>query len=313
MDISVIIATYNRASILRGTLESLAALQPQGITHEIIVVDNNSSDNTKAVVEEFAQRAPIRYLFEERQGKNHALNAAVEVAQGELLVFTDDDVFVPADWLDRYWAAAQAHPEADVFGGSVVDRLPANAPLWIHVVLRPVDFGSGERPLVPGQYFLGANMAVRASVFRSGVRFDPGIGPTGEHTRLKGSETSIQVELEKRGCQRVSVGGEAVVHRVDAHPWMFSRACQFKRMYQVARGNTRLGLTWTGTWRIAGVPVARLYYATKALLRCIAVRATFRSVDVCFSADMELAQHLGVLHEAILAYWRRGVGRNRER
>jgi len=128
MDISVIIATYNRASILRGTLESLAALQPQGITHEIIVVDNNSSDNTRAVVEEFAQRAPIRYLFEERQGKNHALNRAVEVAQGELFVFTDDDVFVPADWLDRYLAAAQAHPEADAFGGSVVARLPANAP-----------------------------------------------------------------------------------------------------------------------------------------------------------------------------------------
>ena len=166
MDISVIVATYNRAGILKGTLESLAALRPQGVTHEIIVVDNNSSDNTREVVEEFAQRAPIRYLFEERQGKNHALNAAVEVAQGELLVFTDDDVFVPADWLDRYWAAAQAHTEADVFGGSVVARLPANAPQWAHHPWLPfgaLDLGSERRPLAPGKYFAGANMGVRAA------------------------------------------------------------------------------------------------------------------------------------------------------
>jgi len=304
MDISVIVATYNRAGILKGTLENLAALRPQGVTHEIIVVDNNSSDNTRAVVEEFAQRAPIRYLFEERQGKSYALNTAIEVAQGELFVFTDDDVFVPADWLDRYWAAAQAHPEADVFGGSVVARLPASAPQWAHhsrADFGQLDLGNDARSLSSGEYYLGANTAVRASALKSGVQFAPDGVPQREL-----EDIAIQVALEKRGCRRVSIGGEPVIHRIDAHPWMFSRAYQFRRVYHTARGMVRLGLAWTGTRRIAGVPVARLYYATKALLRCVAVRVTFRSVDVRFGADMELAHHLGVLHETILACRRRG-------
>jgi hypothetical protein len=225
------------------------------------------------------------------------------------LVFTDDDVFVPADWLDRYWAAAQAYPDAGIFGGSVIARLPANAPRWAHhprADFGQLDLGNDGRSLSSGEYYLGANTAVRASALKSEVRFDPGIGPAGERTKIKLQDIAIQVALEKRGCRRVSIGGEPVIHRIDAHPWMFSRAYQFRRVYQTARGMVRLGLAWTGTRRIAGVPVARLYYATKALLRCIAVRVTFRSVDVRFGADMELAHHLGVLHETILAYRHRG-------
>src|SRR4051812_41821624 len=90
---SVVIATYNRAADLRETLASLAALRPDG-PWEAIVVDNNSTDGTRALVEELAPGfpAPLRYAFESTQGRSAALNTGIAQARGEIVVTTDDDV-----------------------------------------------------------------------------------------------------------------------------------------------------------------------------------------------------------------------------
>ena len=112
---SVVIATYNRAADLRDTLASLAKLQPDG-PWEVIVVDNNSPDNTRAVVEDAIPSFPadLRYLFEREQGRSPALNAGIRSARGAIIVTTDDDVRVPADWLNRAaeglsgWAATMS-------------------------------------------------------------------------------------------------------------------------------------------------------------------------------------------------------------
>ena len=92
MKFSVIIATYNRADSLRETLASQAKLQTKE-DWELIVVDNNSTDHTRAVVEEAAKSFPVelRYLFEAEQGKFAALNQAVLAARGEINATTDDD------------------------------------------------------------------------------------------------------------------------------------------------------------------------------------------------------------------------------
>ena len=99
---SIVIATYNRAADLRETLTSLAGLQPDG-PWEVIVVDNNSPDDTRAVVQAAAASfpVPLRYLFEREQGRSPALNCGIRAAAGAIIVTTDDDVRVPADWLNR--------------------------------------------------------------------------------------------------------------------------------------------------------------------------------------------------------------------
>ena len=99
---SIVIATYNRAADLRDTLKSLAGLQPDG-PWEVIVVDNNSPDDTRAVVWKPRPSfpAPLRYLFEREQGRSPALNCGIRAAAGDIIVTTDDDVRVPADWLNR--------------------------------------------------------------------------------------------------------------------------------------------------------------------------------------------------------------------
>src|ERR1700730_5420887 len=102
MDVSVIICTYNRAESLRRTL---AALQSQrtapGLTWELVLVDNNSNDRTREVVEAFKASSDIStvYVFEGRQGKSIAQNTGLDVAVGELLAFTDDDCRPEPTWI----------------------------------------------------------------------------------------------------------------------------------------------------------------------------------------------------------------------
>lgn len=100
MMISVILCTYNRAESLRDTLRILAAQRlPHGVPCELLVVDNNSSDRTRHVVEE-TQAAfpwPLRYLFESRQGKTYAMNHGVRESRGDVIVLTDDDTLPEPD------------------------------------------------------------------------------------------------------------------------------------------------------------------------------------------------------------------------
>jgi glycosyltransferase involved in cell wall biosynthesis len=131
--VSVIVCTYNRCESLR---ETLAALQGQ-VVHpetrlEIIIVDNNSSDQTRDVIQEAAKqtRWPLAYCFEGRQGKSHALNQGIRRAQGEFLLFTDDDVVPDDRWVQGLHDALMLH-RADVAGGPIRPLWLGTAPWWL--------------------------------------------------------------------------------------------------------------------------------------------------------------------------------------
>src|SRR5580658_11381821 len=107
MKITVVICTYNRSASLGKTLASVAvSTMPDSVAWEILVIDNNSRDKTREVVEEFVHRYPdrFRYVFEPKQGKSNALNTGIREARGEILAFTDDDVTVEAGWLQNLCA-----------------------------------------------------------------------------------------------------------------------------------------------------------------------------------------------------------------
>ncbi len=102
MNISVILCTFNRCRLLQAALESaVASRMPPGTGWEVLVVDNNSKDQTREVVEDFSRRYPgrFRYLFEGRPGKSYALNTGIAAAKGDVLAFMDDDVTVDPEWL----------------------------------------------------------------------------------------------------------------------------------------------------------------------------------------------------------------------
>ena len=131
MKYSVVIATYNRARDLRDTLQSLAALDADG-PWEVIVVDNNSPDDTRHVVESMVADYPVdlRYVFEREQGRSPALNAGIRAARGRIIVTTDDDVRVERDWLNQASAALTRH-RCDYVGGRVLPIWGARPPAWI--------------------------------------------------------------------------------------------------------------------------------------------------------------------------------------
>lgn len=182
MKYSVVIATYNRAADLRDTLASLAGLRPAA-PWEVVVVDNNSSDDTRAVVESAARSfpAPLRYVFEREQGRSPALNAGIRVAQGDVIVTTDDDVRVDSDWLDRAGNALDAL-DCDYVGGRVLPIWGGPRPAWLPnhggkhwAVIALLDYGN--TPLEFGARVpLGVNMAFRRSAFDRAGLLDPHTG-----------------------------------------------------------------------------------------------------------------------------------------
>jgi GT2 family glycosyltransferase len=182
MKYSVLIATYNRAADLRATLASLACLQADG-PWEVIVVDNNSTDDTRAVVENAARAFPVElhYHFEPHQGRSPALNRGIAAARGEIIVTTDDDVRVTPDWLNAAARGLNAR-DAGYVGGPVLPIWRGRRPSWLSnrsgrhwAVIALLDYGPQPREFgarVP----LGVNMAFRRCAFdRAGV-FDPDIG-----------------------------------------------------------------------------------------------------------------------------------------
>ena len=130
MRASVIICTYNRCESLRRTLETLSLMVvPPGLDWELLIVDNNSKDATKQACADFQQRLPLRYLFESKQGKSHALNLAVAVAKADLLIFCDDDVDVDPE-LDgaAIGTGRGVIPKAAFFSGRVIPRWETTPP-----------------------------------------------------------------------------------------------------------------------------------------------------------------------------------------
>ena len=182
MDYSVVIATYNRAADLRDTLRSLSGLRPNG-PWEVIVVDNNSTDDTRRVVEDAARDFPVqlRYLFEREQGRSPALNAGIRAARGAIIATTDDDVRVPPGWLN---AAAEglAGLQCDFVGGRVLPIWRAPRPRWLPdrggkqwAVIALLDYG-GEPLEFGARVPLGVNMAFRREAFDLAGLLDPNTG-----------------------------------------------------------------------------------------------------------------------------------------
>ena len=132
MSVTVAICTFNRAESLRRSLKSLAAMRvPSGLSWELIIVNNNSTDHTDDVVEEYRDRLPLRREFEPRPGLSNARNRAIDIAKGEYIVWTDDDVVVDAGWLTAYVEAFRRWPDAAVYGGRIKPRYEPPVAKWI--------------------------------------------------------------------------------------------------------------------------------------------------------------------------------------
>jgi len=106
--VSIVIATRNRQALLGRTLDVLAGQRWPAGQCEIIVADNGSTDGTPEAVERaMTGEICVRYLFVPTPGKSHAVNAALGVARGDLIAFTDDDVQPSPEWVAAWASTAE--------------------------------------------------------------------------------------------------------------------------------------------------------------------------------------------------------------
>jgi glycosyltransferase involved in cell wall biosynthesis len=223
-DITVLIPTYNRAEILRETLEAMSIVNRDGLSVEFVVIDNNSKDNTKEVVESFTDILPLRYLFEPRPGKHCALNCALDtVALGQIVVFTDDDISPSQGWLQAMIECTRRWPDHKIFGGGSKIVWPdGEAPGWATLPgCSTMGLGYGDHspferecPYPPGSARPpGPNYWMRREIFDSGRRYDESVGPHPTIER-RGTEMSMLLKLKNEGYEIIYCPDAWIKHRV---------------------------------------------------------------------------------------------------
>jgi glycosyltransferase involved in cell wall biosynthesis len=310
-DATVLIATYNRAVLLDETLTWLARMRvAPSLRWDVIVIDNNSTDDTRAVVERHVPDFPVRlhYLFEARQGRSSALNAGIAAASGTVLAFTDDDVRVVDGWLDAACGPLVGGDSTIAYSGGPVRPIwGAEPPAWLDLDRGDL-WGTiaiqnhGDRSFVyeEGRKVpLGANMAVRREVFDKIGGFRPDLGRTGGRLVLGQEVPELLLRARAAGLRGMYVPAMVVHHHIPAsrltpayfRRWWFGKGVSrsaLDRMQPV----TELGVDLRTTAHLLGVP--RFMYGSfvRDLVAMVVARLRRRRADA-FRHEMMVAYFAG--------------------
>jgi glucosyl-dolichyl phosphate glucuronosyltransferase len=215
---TVAVITYNRSRFLKETLVDLVRQDYPAGHWEILVIDNNSTDDTAAVVAAFASQNPApRHVIETEQGLDHGRNRAIEEARGELLVLIDDDVLMGPDWLNQLTApfSPQDSGRIGVVGGEVIPIFPDGLPDWLRGAHRPLAFRADAGPLPPGQSPMGANFAFPRSVFARLGKFNTALDRQGS-ALFGGGDTEMIRRIRAAGLEVWFVPAARVQHQMPA-------------------------------------------------------------------------------------------------
>jgi glycosyltransferase involved in cell wall biosynthesis len=282
MDITVLLCTYNRSKDLAAALKSaVASVLPGSVQWEILVVDNNSNDRTREVAADFCNRysSRIRYLFEPRQGKSHALNSGIRAAHGNILAFMDDDVRVEPDWLRNLTAPLQDGEWAGS-GGRVIPEWSRPAPRWLspqawYAAGPLVKFDLGDKPGELSEPPFGTNMAFRKSVFEKHGDFLLELGPR-PGSEIRNEDTEFGARVLAAG-ERLRYEPSAIVyhpvpenrvHKEFFLAWWFHKGEASIRQFGIRDGTKyffagvplylfRNLAVWSLRWMLAFTPVLR--------------------------------------------------------
>ena len=295
-EISVVICTYNRAELLRLALTSLLRQSPANITYEVVVVDNNSTAETRAVVDELAQSdARVRYVRETRQGNAYARNTGVAEARAPIVAFLDDDVTVRDHWVELIPRKFK-ESNAGFIGGKVLPRWEQPPPSWLGKAnwapIAALDYGdtpfsiTADNPLC----LLTANIAFKKEVFAQHGEFSAAVQRTGD------SIGSLEDHEFLTRLLRTGVAGLYVPEMiVDAFVGSERMTKAYHRRWHTGHGHFYAVMNdpeWErSTYRLLGVP-GHLY------------RETARNAFVWFTRMLAGKTNVAFVNECRLRFFR---------
>lgn len=217
MTLSFIICTYNRDKYIYQCLSRLAANSHQD-DWEIILVDNHSSDDTAVQCQRFATDyswVNYHYFVEMQQGLSFARNRGIKEANGEWLVFLDDDAMVESDYVNHLLDLLRQYPEAGAFGGQITPFFEEKEPEWMSRwtmgFVSAIDMGEKVCVFPRGKFPIGANMGIARSVIRQIGVFNTALGRTKE-TLLGGEEKDLFLRIQAKDISVLYFPGIKVQH-----------------------------------------------------------------------------------------------------
>lgn len=204
--ISVVICTYNRAAYIQEAMESLYTQTLARDMYEVIVVNNNSTDNTETICMAFIEShndASFHYYNEPQQGASFARNTGALYVQSPLLCFMDDDAVAEPDYLERIVRFFEEHPDAGGLGGRIIPRYIPSAPVWMsHYVSSLVGhfhYSGTMVPFKPGKYPLESNMIIRKADFDAIGGFNSALPGVVGTLRIGGEGKDFFLRLQALG------------------------------------------------------------------------------------------------------------------
>jgi glycosyltransferase involved in cell wall biosynthesis len=226
---------------------------------EILVIDNNSTDDTRDLVEKAADTALVktRYLLERKLGLSHARNAGIDKARGEIVLFIDDDALAEADWLSRMLQAFE-DPEVAAAGGPVRPQWETERPSWLPEkwlsylsieefsdLLATKEFTNQRSPV-------GTNMAYRKTSLGKDIRFPTALGRKGTNL-ISNEEVVLCREVLANGGVIRFVPQAVVYHQIASE--RVTKRWFYKRIYGqglsetlISRNSTLAHLRDAVTW-----------------------------------------------------------------
>ena len=217
--LTAIICTYNRAKYIGNLLDSIAANDLEKSEYEIVLVDNNCTDNTREICDTFAEShkaVQFRYTQESEQGLSAARNRGIKEAKGDVLVYIDDDALVDTWYLRTIAEYMSAHPEISAIGGKILPLYETEEPEWMSPYTKTLltawmDFGDEIRPFPKGKFPGGGNSAYRTEVFEKVGLFNTELGRKGD-SLMGAEEKDIYDKMNVRGMQYMYVPAMTLHH-----------------------------------------------------------------------------------------------------
>ena len=201
--ISVIVCTYNRQEYLPDCLKHLANQSAVNRDFEVLIIDNNSTDNTANIASDFIKSHPemnVHYFCEMNQGHTFARNRGIKEAKGDILSFIDDDAFVDQDFIKEIQYYFKEHVEVSAIGGKILPVYEGKHPKWMSkyllTLVSALDMGNSSKKFKGSKFPIGANMAFRSEVFEKHGHFNTDLGRRGSGLE-GGDEKEVFLRLKK--------------------------------------------------------------------------------------------------------------------